>query len=59
MKVKFDDKVCIHAGECVKNLPDVFKVVDDKLTIDENGAENDEIKKVVSQCPSGALTTDE
>jgi len=59
MKVKFDDKVCIHAGECVKNLPNVFKVVNDKFTIDENAAEDNEIKKVVEQCPSGALTADE
>ena len=55
MKVKFDDKICIHAGECVKNLPNVFKVVDDKFVIDESGASEDEVKRVVGLCPSGAL----
>ena len=55
MKVKFDDKICIHAGECVKNLPNVFKVVDEKFVIDESGASEDEVKRVVGLCPSGAL----
>ena len=55
MKVKWDDKICIHAGECVKNLPNVFKVVDDKFVIDESGASEDEVKRVVGLCPSSAL----
>ena len=55
MKVKWDDKICIHAGECVKNLPNVFKVVDEKFVIDESGAQEDEVKRVVGLCPSGAL----
>ena len=55
MKVKWNDKICIHAGECVKNLPNVFKVVDEKFVIDENGSTEDEIKRVVELCPSGAL----
>ena len=59
MKVKFDDKVCIHAGECVKNLPNVFKVVDKKFVIDKNAATEDEIKRVTGLCPSGALTIDD
>ena len=28
MKVTYDAQVCIHAGNCVKSLPAVFKVVD-------------------------------
>ena len=55
MKVKWDDKICIHAGECVKNLPSVFKVVDEKFVIDESCASEDEVKRVVGLCPSGAL----
>ena len=55
MKVKWDDKICIHAGECVKNLPSVFKVVDEKFVIDESGASEDDVKRVVGLCPSGAL----
>ena len=55
MKVKWDDKICIHAGECVKNLPSVFKIVDEKFVIDESGASEDEVKRVVGLCTSGAL----
>ena len=59
MKAKWDDKICIHAGECVKNLPSVFKVVDEKFVIDESGASEDEVKRVVGLCPSGALKVDD
>jgi len=59
MKVDWDDKVCVHAGECVKNLPEVFKVEDGKFVIDQSGAVEDEIKRVVRMCPSGALTVQE
>ena len=59
MNVKWDEKICIHAGECVKNLPNVFKVVDDRFVIDKNAATEDEIKRVAGLCPSGALTIEE
>lgn len=59
MKVNWDEKVCIHAGECVKNLPQVFKIEDGKFVIDESAASDDEIKQVVAKCPSGALTVQE
>ena len=59
MKVNWDDKMCSHSGECVKNLPNVFKVVNDKFVIDETGGSENEIKKVVSLCPSGALKIEE
>ena len=59
MKVKWDDKICIHAGECVKNLPSVFKVVDEKFAIDESGASEDELKYVVGLYPSGALKVED
>ena len=59
MKIKWNEKVCIHAGECVKNLPNVFKVVDEKFVIDKGAATEDEIKRVAGLCPSGALTIDD
>ena len=37
MKVNWDEKVCIHSGVCVKNLPKVFKIVDEKFVIDQSG----------------------
>ena len=45
MKVNWNDKICIHAGECVKNLPNVFKIVDKKFVIDKSAASEDEIKR--------------
>ena len=27
MQVTYDANVCIHAGECVKGSPEVFKVI--------------------------------
>ena len=38
MKVTYDAQVCIHAGNCVKTLPTVFKVVDGQFVIDQQGA---------------------
>ena len=54
-KVTWDEEVCIHAGKCVGGLPEVFKIEDGKFVIDESAASDDDIKKVVAQCPSGAL----
>ena len=39
MKVTYDSKVCIHAANCVKTLPTVFKVVDGRFVIDQQGAD--------------------
>lgn len=55
MEVKWDEKTCIHAGECVKGLPQVFKVENDQFVIDAKGASEAEIREVVARCPSGAL----
>jgi uncharacterized Fe-S cluster protein YjdI len=55
MKVTYDAQVCIHAGNCVKSLPAVFKVVDGKFVIDQQGASEAAIRQPVAACPSGAL----
>lgn len=59
VKVKWDDKICIHSGDCVKNLPRVFKIENGEFVIDEKAGTDEEIKEVVSRCPSGALSTEE
>lgn len=56
MKVQWDEKTCIHAGECVKGLPQVFKIEDGKFVIDSSAAPEAEVRAVVGKCPSGALT---
>jgi uncharacterized Fe-S cluster protein YjdI len=53
--VRYDPKVCIHAGECVRGLPSVFNV-SKKPWIDVSGASADAIAEQVKRCPSGALT---
>ena len=55
MKVTYDANVCIHAGECVKGSPTVFKVEDGQFVIDTDAAPEAEIREQVSKCPSGAL----
>lgn len=46
---------CIHAGICVKTLPQVYNPKD-KPWIKIENATTKELVEQVSQCPSGALT---
>ena len=55
MQVTYNTNVCIHAGNCVKSLPAVFKVVDGQFVIDQQGASEAAIRQTVAACPSGAL----
>jgi uncharacterized Fe-S cluster protein YjdI len=55
IQVKWDGTVCIHSANCVKKLPDVFKVENGQFVIDESRASEDAIRAVVEECPSGAL----
>ena len=50
-----DRSRCAHAGVCTDNLSEVFKLGVEPW-IDPHGAEADEIARVVSACPSGALS---
>jgi uncharacterized Fe-S cluster protein YjdI len=53
--VRYDPKICIHAGECVRGLPSVFDI-SKKPWIDVNGALPAATIEQVNQCPSGALS---
>ncbi|MES9818874.1 MAG: (4Fe-4S)-binding protein [Candidatus Thiodiazotropha sp.] len=53
--LSWDEKTCQHAGNCVKGLPSVFKIENGQFVIDESGASLEEVKKIVNNCPSGAL----
>ena len=55
MKVAWDEKVCVHSGNCVKTLPKVFLIKDGNFAIDPLGASEPEVLAAVSACPSGAL----
>lgn len=56
MKVHWDEDVCTHSANCVKKLPQVFKVEGGKFVIDPSAAPEDDVRAVVAQCPSGALS---
>ena len=56
--IRYDEHTCIHAGNCVKNLPAVFDV-HRKPWVNPNDATVDAIKSTISTCPSGALTFEE
>ncbi|MFY8127659.1 MAG: (4Fe-4S)-binding protein [Chitinophagaceae bacterium] len=46
---------CIHSGNCVKNLPQVFQPKNSPwVKVDE--ASSQQIVDAVSKCPSGALS---
>ena len=53
--VRYDEKICIHAGDCVEGLPAVFDV-NKKPWVNANGADAEAIKAQVARCPAGALT---
>ncbi|QQB03965.1 (4Fe-4S)-binding protein [Staphylococcus felis] len=53
--VFFEPKRCIHAAECVKNLPSVFDT-SKRPWVDPSQSDADTIARVVELCPSGALT---
>jgi uncharacterized Fe-S cluster protein YjdI len=57
IKVEWNDKVCIHSANCVKKLPEVFRVEGGKFVIDEKAASEGAVRAVVAECPSGALST--
>jgi len=47
--------ICSHAGRCTDGLAAVFKYGQEPW-IDPNGAQVEEIIKVIKKCPSGALS---
>ena len=53
--VRYDPRVCTHAGECIQRLPGVFNLMK-RPWIDPNGAEGAAIIETIKACPSGALS---
>lgn len=51
----WEPKKCIHAGECVKALPKVYKPKA-KPWINIDHATSAELKEQIGKCPSGALS---
>jgi len=52
--VSWEPKLCIHAGNCFRDLPEVFKP-QSRPWISVDAATAEEIAEVVMTCPTGAL----
>lgn len=52
--VTFDPSVCIHSGECLRGLPEVFDLQRRRWIRPEN-APAERVADQVRRCPSGAL----
>ena len=55
LTIVWKPRTCIHAAECVKNLPRVFNPRE-KPWIKMGNAESEKIIVVVRKCPSGAIS---
>jgi uncharacterized Fe-S cluster protein YjdI len=53
--IHWDQSKCIHAGVCVRTLPQVYSPKERPWIKIEN-ASSDELKAQISKCPSGALS---
>jgi len=52
--VEWEASICIHAGKCVKTLPQVFKPKE-RPWIQVENASVSAIEAAVLKCPSGAI----
>ena len=48
LQVSWDKDVCIHSGNCVKSLPEVFKVEGGKFVIDPSAADDSQVRAAVA-----------
>ncbi len=55
IEITFDDRLCIHARECVTTLPRVFVANAPGAWIHPDQAPAEEIAAVAHSCPSGAI----
>jgi uncharacterized Fe-S cluster protein YjdI len=54
IEVSFDLDRCIHIGECLLTLPEVFDL-QRRPWVDADGADPDVVADTTLRCPSGAL----
>ncbi|GAV25354.1 divergent 4Fe-4S mono-cluster [Carboxydothermus islandicus] len=52
--VYWDSELCIHSGNCVRALPEVFKPRE-RPWVKIDAASAEEIARAIDLCPSGAL----
>lgn len=55
LTIVWEPKKCIHAGVCVRTLPQVYNPKE-KPWIKIENASTDQLKSQIEKCPSGALS---
>ena len=55
LTIVWQPEKCIHAGVCVKTLPEVYNPKD-KPWIKQHNAKTEELVRQIDACPSGALS---
>ena len=54
IEVHWEPRLCIHAKNCVRSLPNVFRA-DERPWVVADGADADSVAAAVESCPTGAL----
>ena len=55
LTIHWDPSKCVHAGVCVRSLPNVYNPRERPWVKIEN-ASSEELKAQINKCPSGALS---
>ena len=55
LTIHWDPSKCVHAGVCVRSLPNVYNPRERPWVKIEN-ASSEELKTQINKCPSGALS---
>lgn len=58
MKVNWDSQACCHSGNCVKSLPEVFKIENGNFVIQPENASDEKVHKVIDACPAKAFSAE-
>jgi len=53
--VEFDLELCIHSGDCIRDLPAVFDIQQQGKWVQTDAAEAERVAETCARCPSGAL----
>ena len=62
MKVKVDEETCIICGLCAETCPEVFEVIDDKVSVKVGEVPKDVVntcREAVKNCPGEAIQIEE
>jgi len=55
MEIEWNANQCCHSGNCVRSLPEVFRVENGQFLIQPEKADAARVRETVDACPSKAL----